>query len=473
MKKVKKLLALSLIGFLFLTACGNNDKATDDKADTKVEAENKEAEKTDDKADADKEGEETPEQAKAEENKNLKGEITFSTWGSEQEVETNKEIIKAFEAKYPGTKVNLEVINDDYDTTIETRFLGGQAPDVIYGHPRTFLPWIKQGMLMDISDVYEAHPEWFDEDKYMTNLYDSYKDDGKYYATVNGADTLLLFYNKDLIESVGGKLPTKDSTWEELIELGKLCTTKNEDGTPKTFGFSSDEQGYFGLQAYIYANGGRLVDDVMNPTKATFNTPEVVEILRNYQDKVYKHKCVPVANDWSYLTGGFAGGQFAMMVTGVWDIVYLSEIKDFEWDIVELPMAKENSSHAVLYAGYAVSSQTKNPELAKEFAAFMMSEEGQTLLAKTGLITVANKDVAKSDEVLNFEGAPKNHKLRVDTLENSTNIDVQTLAWQEITSTVIQPNLDKLGANEITPEECAKEINDGVQKLLDEANKDK
>lgn len=60
------------------------------------------------------------ENGNSEEEVTLEGEITFSTWGSLAEKEINEEIIAAFEEKYPGTKINLEYIPENYTQKIDT-----------------------------------------------------------------------------------------------------------------------------------------------------------------------------------------------------------------------------------------------------------------------------------------------------------------------------------------------------------------
>ena len=72
------------------------------------------------------------ENGNSEEEVTLQGEITFSTWGSLAEKEINEEIIAAFEEKYPGTKINLEYIPENYTQKIDTMFMGGNAPDPLF-----------------------------------------------------------------------------------------------------------------------------------------------------------------------------------------------------------------------------------------------------------------------------------------------------------------------------------------------------
>ena len=189
-----------------------------------------------------------------------------------------RKLVMLFMASHPGTTVNLEVFNEDYATTVETRFLGGQAPDVIYGHPSTLLKWMKEGMLQPITDVYEKHEELWDEEIYQTNLYDAYKMDGEYYATPVGADTFVLFYNKTKLDEAGMEYPDADTTWEELAEMAKATSIRDENGVPQSLGIASSFYYYHSLPI-IYAHGGSMLDNMNEPSKVTFDSPETVEAL--------------------------------------------------------------------------------------------------------------------------------------------------------------------------------------------------
>jgi multiple sugar transport system substrate-binding protein len=311
----------------------------------------------------------------------LKGEITFSTWGSLDERKVNEEIIAAFEAKYPGTKVNLEYIPEEYTTKIDSMFLGKMAPDVIYGHPKYFVTWASQGLLMDLTDKFAQTPELLDDSKFNTNLYEAFKYEGKNIATVNGADTMLLYYNKNLFDKAGVAYPTADWTWEQFIDAAKKLTIIGADGKPKQYGISINNS-YLAAEAFLFANGGKLFDDMNNPKKVLINSKENIQTLKMMQDLIYTYKAAPTAADSEVLGGGFDTGKIAMDVEGVWSVVYRKDIKDFSWGLQELPTNDAgNKKIPALYAGYAIAKTTKNPELAWEFAKYMQSDEAQKMLA--------------------------------------------------------------------------------------------
>lgn len=398
--------------------------------------------------------------------KKLSGEITFSTWGSLEEKKVNEDIIALFEAKYPGTKVKLEYIPDDYTTKIDTMFLGNAAPDVIYGIVRYLAPWASKGLLMDLTDRFNSSPELLDPNKYSVELYEGFKYDGKHIATVNGADTMLLFYNKDMFDAAGVPYPTDDWTYADLLDAAKKMTIRDEKGKPKQFGISVG----FGNEpagAFIYANGGEIFDDVNNPTKAIYNSPKTVEALQFLSDLVNVHKVSPTDADSEILGGGFDTGKIAMIVDGVWGVVHRRNIQEFKWDLATVP-SKDGTVKRIpaQHAGYSISKNTKNPDLAWEFAKFMQSDEAQRLLAASGLITVINKDIAKSDEVIKIEGAPDNHLLRVTSLEKAILVDPMFSNWDECMTKVYEPIMDQLSNGTITAEEAAKQIQNGYEELL-------
>lgn len=393
------------------------------------------------------------------------GEITFVAWGSDQEIDCDLKACAAFEASHPGTKVNFEALNDDYGTAVETRFIGGQSPDVIYGHPQTLLKWMQEGMLLPISDIYEEHEELWDEEIFQTNLYDAYYYDGEYYATPVGADTFVLYYNRDMLDEAGLAYPTADTTWDELAEMCKALTVRDADGVPTVLGISSIT-GYW--QSILYSMGGKVLDDMNNPTKVVFESEEGLRMLNWINDNYQKEGGFTAsADDWTYLSGGFSGGEFAFNIGGVYDIVWLSDVEGLNWDIAPIPETMKNEGDTpILYAGYAVSAQSSNPELAKEFAYFMTSYEAQMIMAETGLITPLRKDVALADEVINIENAPEHHALRVENVPYGQNTQGQCLCWWEMT-TAIDNYIYQMVEGQITPEEAMAAIQADCSALLE------
>lgn len=399
----------------------------------------------------------------------LSGEITYSTWGSLDEKKVNEEVIAAFEAKYPGTKINLEYIPEDYVPKIDTMFMGGNAPDVIYGHPHYFAQWADQGLLMDLTDRFNSEKDFYFNDKFVSSIYDAFRWNDKYIATINGHDTFVMFYNKTLFDAEGLSYPDDTWTWDTWIQAAQKLTKKTADGNQYAFvipSFAPD------LLSIVYGFGGNVFDNMNKPTKVVFNSPETVAALTLIQDLVHKYKVAPDYQQSNAVGGGFEGGRIAMDITGCWAPVGRKNITDFKWDMANIPLApgKENARRtSALFAGYAINAKTKNPELAYQFARFFQDDEGQEILSKFGLITVINSDIASKDENLKGNGFPDNHILRVTSIDYGTNGYAFLTNWQEMISKALQPNFDQLVANKMTPADCAAKVQVELEALLAEA----
>lgn len=398
----------------------------------------------------------------------LSGEITFSTWGSLDEKIVNELIIEEFEKDYPGTKVNLEYIPEAYVQKIETMFVGGTAPDVIYGHPHYFANWASKGLLLDLDDKFKENADFFyDEDKFIVDMYDAFKWNGKHIATINGSDTFLLFYNKDMFDAAGVAYPDDDWTWDDLVEAGKKLTVL--EGDNKQYGITISGWPYPAL-SIVRSFGGSLFDNMDNPQAATFDSPETVAGLQFLQDLIYKHQIAPTVQDIENLGGSFDTGKVAMDITGMWAVVFRRNITDFKWDVANTPLAPGQDRHTIaFYAGYAVYKDTKNPDLAWEFAKYFQSDKAQKLLAGLGLITVINHQIASSDEILKGEGMPEHHYLRVTSVDYADGGYAFLTNLDEVNALAIQPSYDQLLANTLDPATTASNIQTELERLLAEA----
>lgn len=442
-KIVSCILAVSMVVGLMLTGCGAKEQEKTE--ETQVDA---------------KEAGTTP-------HDEVEGEISFTAWGSDAELETDQQVLEAFQKEYPNVKVTFEPINDDYMTKVETMMLAGEAPDVIYGHPKYFQKWASQGLLLDLQPYFDNNEQFRDESVYATNLYEAFQYDGKMVATMNGADTFLLFYNQDLFDEANVPYPTEDWTWDDfLAACEKLTIDKDGDGEIDQYAISASK-GHEQIEAYLAAFGGQLYDDVNNPTKVMADSEENKEALQLWYDLIFKYGYAPDAEGSEVVTGGFDGGQIAMDVDGVYQCVYRSGV-DFNMGLAALPMEKENAHYVSLMAGYCVPKSTKYPEAAWALASFMQEKTGQEILASTGLITTVDKEVAASDAVINMEGAPDNHILRVTSLENAVNVDAKLPNWQETVDTVWGPAIDQLYNGDLTVEETLAEIQKGLEEKMKE-----
>ena len=386
------------------------------------------------------------------------------------EVELNKKIAEEFKKAQPGTEVEIIHVPDQYFEKLLVSIASGTAPDVWYLGADNFPDLLAKDTILDLTSYFEQNAELIDPEVYTTMALDAFSMDGKRYATVNGTNTIVMYYNKDMFDKAGVDYPSDQLTWETWVELAEKLTVRNGDQFEQ-YGTLSSTGWYEYFPPMVWSMGGKMFDDWTRPTRCLLNDEAGIYTLRMLQDLVYKYKVAPTPAETQALSqstrgGLFPSGKVAMVLTGSWSVADWSKIEAFKWDMQHLPAGKVGRKSSWAVGGYVVNKETKDKDLSWAYTAFYMSEAAQKLIGADGLITPEMRKVAESDDFLKKPGFPEHHRVRYDAVEYSQHRSPITSKWAEITGKAWTPELEKLMLNQLTPEEAAKNLADSATQLL-------
>lgn len=396
--------------------------------------------------------------------------VSFTTWGSIGEVQLNKDIAEAFKKDNPGTDVEIIHVPDQYFPKLLISIASGTAPDVWYLGADNFPELLAKDTILDLTPYFQLNPELTDPKVYTTMALDAFSMAGKRYATVNGTNTIVIYYNKDMFDKAKVPYPGEDLTWDTLVELAqKLVVRKGE--TLDQYGLLSSTGWWEYWPPMIWSNGGKWFDQQEKPTKCLVNSEPGVKTFRYLQDLIHKFKVAPTPAEAQALSQATRGGLFptgkvAMQMTGSWSVADWSKIDAFKWDMQHLPKGSASRKSSWAVGGYVINKVTKDKDLAWAYAKYYMSETAQKMIGADGLITPEMRKVAESDAFLKKPGFPEHHRVRYDAVEYSPHRSPITSKWAEITGKAWQPELDKLLLNQQTPEETAKKMADAADAVL-------
>ncbi|CAI6066585.1 ABC transporter substrate-binding protein [Cohnella sp. JJ-181] len=164
-----------------------------------------------------------------------------------------KQIIAAFNGKYPNIKVNLEMITfDGGPEKLNVAIATNSAPDVIYDAPGRIVDWGKKGLLAPLNDMVTDEVKSDISDAFWKQ---SSVGDQIYMYPINTAP-FLMAVNKTVFEKIGAldllPLDKPDRTWT-LAEYEKALQAVKEkapDVIPSGF-FAKSQAGDQGTRAYI------------------------------------------------------------------------------------------------------------------------------------------------------------------------------------------------------------------------------
>jgi multiple sugar transport system substrate-binding protein len=178
--------------------------------------------------------------------------LRFAYWGNDDRVTRTSKVIDLFQAAYPQIKVKGEPSGgtSDHFQIIDTQLAANNAPDLIqFGG--NYPDYIKY--LQPLNDYLGKQllintPEGFDQ----TALIPATRD-GKLWCVSLGTNTLVLAYNKTMIEAAGVALPKDNMTWDELMAYGKELKAKLPKGVAPFVDNSTNQANYL---SYFYRQQG-------------------------------------------------------------------------------------------------------------------------------------------------------------------------------------------------------------------------
>lgn len=180
-------------------------------------------------------------------------EIRMGWWGNDDRAARTLQVIQLFMEAYPEIKVVGEPNGgtSDHFAIIDTQLAANNAPDIIqfggnwpdyqqYLEPLN--AYLGKQLMIDTAEKFD-----------QTALIPATASDGNLYAVSLGTNTLILAYNKTMIEAAGVALPKDNMTWEEMLAYGRELKAKLPEGVAPFVDNSTNQANYL---SYFYTQQG-------------------------------------------------------------------------------------------------------------------------------------------------------------------------------------------------------------------------
>jgi arabinosaccharide transport system substrate-binding protein len=293
-------------------------------------------------------------------------------------------MVKEWNKVNPDKQINLTAnvypYDDMHNKLLVALQSGKGAPDIADIEVTKFANYLKgQPQLLPLNDVVEPEKE-----NIVQSRLDIYSKDGNYYGIDFHVGASVIYYNKEILDKAGVN-PDDIKTWDDYAKAGKVVLEKT--GVPMTTLETSDHWTLWpqvaqleGSDDLIAANGKPNLDD-----------PKIAEILK-YQQKLIDEGIAVATPGNEHHAEEYYGFMNNGGAASVWmPMWYMGRFTDYMPDlkgkivIKPLPAWEEGGprSAGMGGTGTAVTTQSENPDLAKEFIAFAkLSKEGNIQLWK-------------------------------------------------------------------------------------------
>ena len=264
---------------------------------------------------------------------------------------------KAFKLKYPRITVEVRRVNN-----VPLQLSMGSV-DVSEAEQFDFSTLVQRNAVRDLTPILESAVD-FPANDFYPRLLDLFRQGGKLWGIPANVDPWVVFYNKDLFTKMNVPYPQPGWTWEDFLLAARGVSIPMEN--PPQYGFVPDPYG-LGVWSFVYQHGGRVVDNLVQPTKATLDDPRVIEAVQWYADLATKHNVMPVvtsATDPQYqaMMNAFLRGKVGMWMLSLSERGGIAGSRPwaFSWGVVPLPQDKERITF-LMASGYFISAGTTYP----------------------------------------------------------------------------------------------------------------
>lgn len=304
------------------------------------------------------------------------------------------DVVAAFETSHPGITVEL-TIDKKIEDVISPGMKAGDYPDVVHlatgreaGLTETLTKEKALLPLTDVLDMMVPGEEVKVKDKIVPGFLDTlatnpYGDGITYYAPMFYGPCGL-FYNAGLFEEKGWSLPT---TWEDMWALGDEAA---KDGISL---FTYPTTGYFDAFTYaVLASAGGIdffnrcmtYEDGIWESENASKVFQIIGKLATYTEET----TVANANDDNFTKNQqlILDNKAIFCPNGTWlpgEMANAPRAEGFSWGFMPIPAvnAGESGYSFCFFEQMWIPAAAKNQDLAKEFVAYMYSDEAGKIFA--------------------------------------------------------------------------------------------
>jgi raffinose/stachyose/melibiose transport system substrate-binding protein len=302
------------------------------------------------------------------------------------------------EIKKAMPHVTIEVEPQIYDNgeSLQARIATGDLPDIFGIMPKMIDAAVNSKSILQLDDALASTGL---ADKYTPMALEGQAKytDGKCWAfPVSGTSVDLLFYNKELFEQNGVKVP---ANYPEFLEAVKAFNAKGIIPIPIFAKEFWPIGAYFDMFAQRVDPEGMLA---LCTGKAKASDPGYADAIKKMTELVGAGVFQKGATTFDYDAARsiFESGKAAMLVNGEWEIADATAKLGDKVDFLDIfPTTDPGKEDANKYAmpgasefgGLAVSAKVKNPDEAKQLAALLAENLGKGSFIKLGRIDMAIK----------------------------------------------------------------------------------
>jgi multiple sugar transport system substrate-binding protein len=394
-------------------------------------------------------------------------------WGNPGEDEGVRNAIVEFEKENPNIKVEWLHTPELYAEKFLALVAAGTPPDTAFIGSGEYRTYIKDNLLLDITDFLEADPLVGAEGYFIEpQESDRCTQDGRWYGIGSCWVAPHIYYKEETFAEAGVEPPSMNPeeawTWEKFLETAKAMTVDANGNHPGDAGFDVNNVARWGvdwprltgsthLHAALVSNGSDWIDPATQ--LIVLDTPEAIQAIQSIADLNLVHQVMPQTSTIQSLgmdnTQMLETGKLAMAIDGSWALDWMKNI-DGTLSTGVLPKMTQvaTSMQAHLHSALAA---TKSPDAAWQWVRFLSTPFYQLQFCRTGLWLPSQTALATEEglkEWMSPEVHPAGYEQMVTTYLPKYGHVIYMPPGNPKANSVLTPALDAIWIGDMTAEEA-------------------
>lgn len=311
--------------------------------------------------------------------------VTLAIGGvSAEELEMRNDQIKIMNEKYPHINLVIQTVVGDYMQWLQTSIASGTTPDIVSLGTETVNMCLDAGLLEPLNSYIEKYGT--DIEDFEETILSNYTFDGEVYGLPKDFNTLVMFYNEDMLKAAG--IDQAPAVWDEVTAAAEAVTKDGVVGL-----CLSDDVARF--DPFIRMAGGRFTDENGVPTFTAEGNAEGLGFYYSFIQNGTGKSPAELGVGWN--AEAFAQGKAAMIFEGGWAVPFLNTTApDLNWKMAPLPAGPKSQDTLVFDGVYCVTADSKVKDAAFQVIEFLSGPEAQQLMVDTGLAIPTRKSINKN-----------------------------------------------------------------------------
>jgi multiple sugar transport system substrate-binding protein len=331
--------------------------------------------------------------------------LTFMTYGPEEEAAAFESTVKRFNATHEGIEVKLHAVEDENAARKALR--AGVNPDVFLLSRRDLAEVVRDKRNQPIDELLDSRGVDFG-DYYKRDSLQAFSLDDRLQCMPYGVSPMVIYYNTNLIDfdtmrEQGLQAPSSNTAWtfDQFAAAADYATRRGTKGV-------HIDATLQGLAPFVYSGGGQIFDDMQDPTTLTLSDEGSRKALGTTMELLRTDRLTlsPRQLRKKSALDRFNEGKLGMIAGFRGLVPELRKTPSLSFDVMPMPTI-ENTRTVGSVTGLCMSSKPESVSAAADFIVDAISAESVSKVAEAGYLVPSNNEVSESDAFLQPDRLPE------------------------------------------------------------------